>query len=74
MSGSLRIVLGDQLSRDISALDGLDPTRDVVLMAEVADEATYVPHHKQKIAFILSGARPIAGTSESSCIEGRIST
>ncbi|MCH2394590.1 cryptochrome/photolyase family protein [Oceanibaculum sp.] len=60
MSGSLRIVLGDQLSRDLSALDGLDPARDVVLMAEVADEATYVPHHKQKIAFILSAMRHFA--------------
>ncbi|MBC7135769.1 MAG: cryptochrome/photolyase family protein, partial [Oceanibaculum nanhaiense] len=50
MSGSLRLVLGDQLSRDLSALDGLNSARDVVLLAEVADEATYVPHHKQKIA------------------------
>ena len=28
----LRIILGDQLSFDISALAGLDPARDIVLM------------------------------------------
>ena len=60
MSGSLRLVLGDQLSRDLSALDGLDLARDVVLLTEVADEATYVPHHKQKIALILSAMRHFA--------------
>ena len=45
---SLRLVLGDQLTRSLSALDGLDPAQDVVFMAEVAQETTYVPHHKQK--------------------------
>ena len=35
----LRFILGDQLSRDLSALDGIDPATDIVLMAEVADEA-----------------------------------
>jgi deoxyribodipyrimidine photolyase-related protein len=56
----LRLVLGDQLTRTVSALDGLDPTRDVVLMAEVAEETTYVPHHRQKIAFVLSAMRHFA--------------
>ncbi len=56
----LRIILGDQLSQRLSALDGIDPARDVVLMMEVADETTYVPHHKQKIAFILSAMRHFA--------------
>jgi deoxyribodipyrimidine photolyase-related protein len=54
---TLRVVLGDQLSRGISSLADVDPARDVVLMAEVADETRYVPHHKQKIAFILSAMR-----------------
>ena len=53
---ALRFVLGDQLTRSIPTLNGLDPGADVVLMAEVMDEATYVPHHKQKIAFILFSA------------------
>ncbi len=34
--------------------------RDVVLMAEVRDEARYVRHHKQKIVFILSAMRHFA--------------
>ncbi len=56
----LRFVLGDQLTRGISSLHGLDPLRDVVLMVEAAEETTYVPHHPQKIAFILSAMRHFA--------------
>ena len=51
--GSLRLILGDQLSAGISSMVDIDLARDVVLMVEVASETTYVPHHKQKIAFIL---------------------
>jgi len=54
------LVLGDQLSDGLSALEGLDPARDVVLMAEVRDEATYVRHHKQKIALIFAAMRSFA--------------
>jgi len=50
-------VLGDQLSDGLSALRDLDAARDVVLMAEVRDEATYVKHHKQKIALIFAAMR-----------------
>ncbi len=57
---TLVLILGDQLSRDLSALDGFDPGCDVVLMVEVAEETTYVPHHKQKIAFILAAMRHFA--------------
>ncbi len=57
MKGALRLVLGDQLSDNLSALEGLDPTRDVVLMTEVREECTYVPHHPQKIVLILSAMR-----------------
>ncbi|MGG5807760.1 cryptochrome/photolyase family protein [Falsiroseomonas sp. CW058] len=57
----LRVVLGDQCSEGLSALDGLDPARDAVLMAEVRAECTYVPHHKQKIALVLSAMRHFAG-------------
>ncbi len=57
---TLHLVLGDQLTRSLSALDGFDPAHDIVLMMEVADETTYVPHHKQKIAFILSAMRHFA--------------
>lgn len=58
--GTLRLILGDQLTRGISALDGLDKDRDVVLLAEVREEGTYVRHHKQKIALILSAMRHFA--------------
>ncbi len=58
--GTLRLVLGDQLSDTLSALSDLDPACDVVLMAEVKDEATYVHHHKQKIALIFAAMRSFA--------------
>ncbi len=57
---TLRFVLGDQLTRSLSSLADLDPARDVVLMVEVAAEATYVRHHKQKIALIFSAMRHFA--------------
>jgi deoxyribodipyrimidine photolyase-related protein len=60
MTGQLRLVLGDQLTRGVSSLSDIDPARDVVLMVEVAEEARYVPHHKQKITFILSAMRHFA--------------
>ena len=56
---TLRFILGDQLSHDIAALRGWE-AGDVVLMAEVAEEATYVPHHPQKIAFLFSAMRHFA--------------
>ncbi|MBX9795439.1 cryptochrome/photolyase family protein [Sphingomonas sp.] len=57
---TLCFVLGDQLSPDISALRGADPSRDVVLMVEVAEEAVYAAHHKKKLAFILAAMRAFA--------------
>ncbi len=59
MTKALRFILGDQLTRSVSALDGLGPD-DAVLMAEVADETRYVRHHKQKIVLILSAMRHFA--------------
>ena len=60
MSGVLRLVLGDQLTRDLSSLADLDPATDVVLMAEVIEEVTYVRHHKRKVAFLFSAMRHFA--------------
>jgi deoxyribodipyrimidine photolyase-related protein len=57
---ALRLVLGDQLSPNLSALRGADKARDIVLMMEVADETTYVRHHKKKIAFVLAAMRGFA--------------
>ena len=50
-------ILGDQLSLGVSALRDADPADTRVLMMEVADETTYVRHHKQKLAYILSAMR-----------------
>jgi deoxyribodipyrimidine photolyase-related protein len=57
---ALIVVLGDQLTPALSSLAQGDPAHDVVLMAEVMDEATYVLHHKKKIAFIFSAMRHFA--------------
>ena len=54
---NLIVVLGDQLSLDISSLRKGEQATDVVLMAEVAEETNYVPHHKKKIAFLFSAMR-----------------
>ncbi|NNL04462.1 MAG: cryptochrome/photolyase family protein [Xanthomonadales bacterium] len=66
---TLHLILGDQLSRSITALQDIDPERDVVLMAELADEALYVPHHKQKLVLIFSAMRHFAAELESEKIE-----
>jgi len=60
----LILVLGDQLTPGLSALREGDPARDVVVMAEVMAEGTYVRHHPQKIALILSAMRKFAAGLE----------
>jgi deoxyribodipyrimidine photolyase-related protein len=56
---TLRLILGDQLSATISSLE--DAAKDdVILMAEVMEEASYVPHHPKKIAFLFSAMRHFA--------------
>ena len=56
----LVLVLGDQLSDTLSALRKADKGSDLVVMAEVADEASYVPHHPKKIAFTFAAMRKFA--------------
>ena len=58
----LILVLGDQLSDDLSALRDADFSRDIVVMAEVMAEGTYVPHHPQKIALVLTAMRKFAAS------------
>ncbi len=60
MIKTLRLVLGDQLNHNLSALVGLEKGQDVVLMCEVLEECLYVKHHKKKIAFVLSAMRHFA--------------
>ena len=61
-AGTLRLVLGDQNTPTLSSLDGLDPAADVVLMAEVMGECTYVRHHPKKIVLVLSAMRHFAAS------------
>ena len=58
--GNLILLLGDQLSPGSAALAQADRSRDIILMAEVIEEATYVRHHKKKIAFLFSAMRHFA--------------
>ena len=65
---TLRLILGDQLSQSISSLQDYDREHDVVLMAEVADEANYVRHHKQKLVLVFSAMRHFAAELEAQSI------
>ncbi|WP_421695159.1 cryptochrome/photolyase family protein [Aestuariivirga sp.] len=56
---TLRIVLGDQLTRSLSSLRDYEPG-DTVLMMEVLEEASYVRHHKQKLTLVFSAMRHFA--------------
>jgi deoxyribodipyrimidine photolyase-related protein len=60
----LVLILGDQLSEDLSALREADRETDTVVMAEVMDEASYVPHHPKKIAFLFAAMRKFAAHLE----------
>ena len=56
----LVLLLGDQLDPQISSLRDADPARDRILLVEAVEEGRYVPHHPQKILFILSAMRHFA--------------
>lgn len=56
----LVLVLGDQLSQNLSALRQADKDNDVIVMAEAAAETEYVAHHPKKIAFVFSAMRKFA--------------
>ncbi|MFV1878600.1 cryptochrome/photolyase family protein [Nioella sp.] len=60
VSPRLVLVLGDQLTPTMAALKAADMARDVVVMAEVAAETDYVPHHPKKIAFLFAAMRKFA--------------
>lgn len=57
---NLILVLGDQLTPTLSSLAAGDARQDMVLMAELDDEAGYVRHHKKKLAFLFSAMRHFA--------------
>ena len=56
----LRVILGDQLSLQISSLRDADKLSDTILICEVEQEASYVKHHKKKLVFIFSAMRHFA--------------
>ncbi len=60
MPARLILVLGDQLTPTLSSLSAGNPAQDVVLMAEVMEEASYVRHHVKKIAFVFAAMRHFA--------------
>ena len=60
----LGLILGDQLSADLPTLAALDKGRDRLVMAEVMAEATYVPHHQQKLVLLFSAMRHFAARLE----------
>jgi len=55
----LRLVLADQLSDSLSALNDVQ-AGDTILLCEVMEEATYVRHHPKKIAFLFAAMRHFA--------------
>jgi deoxyribodipyrimidine photolyase-related protein len=61
---SLVLVLGDQLDAESSALDGFDPKRDVIWMAEVAAESEHVWTSKPRIAVFLAAMRHFRDAQE----------
>ncbi|MGC8853993.1 MAG: cryptochrome/photolyase family protein [Halothiobacillaceae bacterium] len=56
----LILILGDQLDRRSTALDGFDPNQDRILMIEAEEESTHVPSHKARIVLFLSAMRHFA--------------
>ncbi|WP_166838975.1 cryptochrome/photolyase family protein [Rheinheimera pleomorphica] len=55
----LIVLLADQLSPALPSLQNLQPD-DVILLAEVGSEASYVKHHKHKIILLFSAMRHFA--------------
>ena len=68
---ALTLILGDQLTPDLSSLSDFNPSTDTVLMAEVMEEATYVGHHKKKLAFVFSAMRHFAEELEATGVAVR---
>jgi deoxyribodipyrimidine photolyase-related protein len=58
----LILILGDQLDAESSALDGIDPAQDVVLMVEAFDESRHVWSHKIRTTLFLSAMRHYAAS------------
>ncbi|MFZ1415604.1 MAG: cryptochrome/photolyase family protein [Defluviicoccus sp.] len=60
IGGTLRFVLGDQLSPGLASQRDINPETDVVLGAEVVGECTYGRQHVKKVVSVLSAMRHFA--------------
>lgn len=60
----LVLVLADQLSPKLCALQEADKARDIVVMSKVRGEADHPKHHPQKIALIFAAMRKFAARLE----------
>ena len=60
MIENLCVILGDQLSPNISSLKGFKKNQDEILMMEVFNEAEYANHHKKKLVVVFSAMRHFA--------------
>lgn len=60
MTNNLCVILGDQLSSNISSLKNFKKNQDKILMMEVFNEATYANHHKKKLVLVFSAMRHFA--------------
>ena len=61
---TLRLVFGDQLSKSLPTFIEYNKNNAIFLFLEVKSEGKYVPHHKKKIALILSAMRHFAAELE----------
>jgi len=57
---TLRIILWDQLSENLSSLEDYCQRQDTILICETLEDCSYVKHHKKKLAFLLSAMRHFA--------------
>ncbi len=57
---NLVLILGDQLSLSLASLKTSCKSSVIVLMAEVMEEASYVRHHKKKLALVFAAMRHFA--------------
>lgn len=57
---TLRVILNDQLSLDISSLQDVDKSKDQVLLVEDLDYYQHVKHHKQKLILLIAAQRKFA--------------
>lgn len=58
--GKLRLILGDQMDAKSAIFDDADADGDTFLMAEVLEESTHVPSHRQRTVLFLSAMRHFA--------------